>query len=140
MQSMPRSSRSSAILVEAQLRDSRLLTAAFAGAHLAAAMPLFFLSLPNSIIVLWIAALSLSLGSRLRRKPVTSIRLLPDGKWRLALFDRELDADLVHWYAHPWLCVAVFRAGWRFQRALAVPSWMVEPDVHRRLRVALRSS
>jgi hypothetical protein len=140
MRSTPRSSRSSATLVEAQLRDSRLLTAAFAGAHLAAATPLFFLSLPDGIIVLWVAALSLSLGSRLRRKPVTSIRLLADGQWRLTLPDSEVDADLVHWYAHPWLCVAVFRTGWRFRRAVVVPYWVVEPDVHRRLRVALRSS
>lgn len=139
MRSTARSSRSSAILIEAQLRDSRLLTAASAGAHLAAAMPLLFLSLPSATVVLWVLVLLVSLSAQLWRRPVTMIRLLPDGKWRLAMPGREVEADLVHWYAHPWLCVAVFRAGWRFRRALAIPCWMVEPDVHRRLRVALRS-
>ncbi|HEX5513640.1 MAG TPA: hypothetical protein VFY81_04545 [Gammaproteobacteria bacterium] len=54
--------------------------------------------------------------------------------------DRQLDAELRDWFAHPWICVALFQAGWRFRRAVAVPFWLVEPEAHRRLRAALRAS
>lgn len=140
MPNTPRSSQLSATSVELQLRPSRLLALAFAAVHLAAALPLFYLPLPIGIIILWLAALSLSLSRPLWRQRVISIRLLSDDKWRLTLPDGEIDADLLHWYAHPWLCVIVLRAGWRFRRSLTVPFWLVEPEVHRRLRVALRSS
>lgn len=122
------------------MRTSRFLALAFAAAHLAAAAPLLFLTLPNFIVILWAATLMLSLATRLVIPPVSSIRQLPDGQWLLSLPGREQEAELVGWYAHPWLCVAQFRAGWRFQRAVVVPWWVAAPDVHRRLRVALRAA
>lgn len=137
---MSRSSSSSVDLIEVPLRQSRLLSVAFVAVHIAGAAPLFYLSLPISVVMLWLAALSLSLGGQLLRQPVSLIRRLPDGRWRLTYSDREVDADLVHWFAHPWLCVVVFRSGWRFQRSFAIPCWLMESETHRRLRVVLRST
>jgi hypothetical protein len=140
MPNSPRSWRSSAGLVEARLGRSRLSIACLAGAHLAAVLPAFLLTLPFYAALAWLAAVAASLGWNLARRPVTGVRQLPDGRWRLSLPDAEHDVELVSWYAHPWLCVALFRAGKRFRRAVVVPYWLVEPEVHRRLRVALRAS
>jgi len=117
-----------------------LLTAVGVAVHLAAALPAFLLPLPAYVAISWLVILAGSLGWRLLRRPVTFIRLLPDGRWRLTLVDRQIDAELRSWYAHPWFCVALFQTGWRFRRAVTVPHWLVEPEVHRRLRAALRAS
>lgn len=140
MPSSQRSSRSSVSLVEARLVRSRLLTAAVVAVHIAASLPAVLLPLPVYVAVSWLVLLTGALGWRLLRRPVTFIRQLPDGRWRLTLADRQLDAELRGWYAHPWVCVALFQAGWRFRRAVTIPFWLVEPEVHRRLRAALRAS
>lgn len=136
----PRSSLSSAALVEAQLGRSRLLLAAAVALHLAATLPALLLPLPLLLRLAWLLAVLGAGAFLLLQPPITALRLLPEGRWRLTLPDRQIDAELRSWYAHPWCCVALFRADWRFRRAVVIPCWMVEPEVHRRLRVALQGS
>lgn len=138
---MPHSQRSlpsSAGLVEASFKRSRLLIAAASAIYLAAALPALLVPLPLALRLGWLFGVLVPWAAWLLRKPCTAIRQLPDGRWRLSLPDREIDAELRSWYVHPWCCVALFRAGWRFRRAVVIPAWAVDSEVHRRLRVALR--
>jgi len=140
MPDLRKSSPSFAGLAEIPLQRSRLLLAAASLVHLAAALPALLLSLPFPIRGTWLLAVLASWLWRLLQDPVTAIRPLPDGRWRLILGECDVDAELRSWYVHPWCCVALFRAGWRFRRAVVVPRWCLDGETHRRLRVALRSS
>lgn len=135
-----RSSHSSANLVELQLQRSRLLFVVVVTIHFVAALPALLLPLPLFARICWLACIGAALAWKLLQQPITSVRLLSDGRWRLSVAHRTIDADLCSWYAHPWCCVALFHQGWRFRRAVVVPSWTVSSDAHRRLRVALRAS
>jgi hypothetical protein len=140
MASLPRSRPSSAGLAEIGLGRSRLVIVSVAAVHIAAALPALLLPLPAYVAGSWLLLIGFSCGLRLLRQPIRSIRQLPDGRWRLSLGEQQIDAELHAWFAHPWCCVALFRSGWRFRRAVIVPGWLVAPEVHRRLRVALRAT
>lgn len=140
MPSSRRSSTTSAGLLEVRLAPSRAALACFIGIHLAGALPALLLPLPWYAAAVWLAAVAVSLVVGLRRRPVQALRLLGDGRWRLSLAGRdEVDASLIGWFAHPWLCVARFQAG-RRRLAVTIPYWQLPAEQHRRLRAALRAA
>lgn len=139
MPSSRRSSTASASLFEVRLAPSRAALACFICIHLASALPALLLPLPLYVAATWLAAVAISLAFGLRRERIQAVRLLPDGRWRLSFASSEVDARLIDWFAHPWLCVARFKTG-RSRRAVAIPYWMVAPEVHRRLRAVLRAA
>jgi hypothetical protein len=123
-----------------QLRPSRLPALFLVAVHLAAVLPAAILAITPSSASAWLVAVVCSLFWHLRRPRVLAIRQLSGGRWRLSLTTGEWDGELISWYAHPWLCVAVFRSERRRRRAVVVPYWRAGADVHRRLRVALRTA